>query len=313
MLVPLTDLFEIRNGNSLELLSCDQDAKGLPFISRSSANNGMVCRVIELDDVQPMAAYCITVALGGSVLSSFFQTEAFYTSFHIQCLYPKVKLSQQEMLYYCAAIEANKYRYNYGRQANKTLKQIKVPSPSSISSTIKTYRLDNVFDVSSTSDTKIALNTQSWSWFNYSDIFNITTSKDNNLVEAIDGNTPYISSTQMKNGVSQWINAEPSQESNTITVARNGSVGSAFYQPIEYVASPDDVRIFSPKFKMNKYIGIFLTTLIEQEKYRYAYGRKFGTKRMQSSKIKLPVTPTGEPDWLFMENYIKSLPYSSNL
>ena len=30
-------------------------------------------------------------------------------------------------------------------------------------------------------------------------------------------------------------------------------------------------------------------------------------------KIKLPVTPSGEPDWKFMENYIKSLPYSKHI
>jgi hypothetical protein len=32
-----------------------------------------------------------------------------------------------------------------------------------------------------------------------------------------------------------------------------------------------------------------------------------------NAKIKLPATPQGEPDWEFMENYIKSLPYSSSL
>ena len=52
---------------------------------------------------------------------------------------------------------------------------------------------------------------------------------------------------------------------------------------------------------------------IEQEKYRYAYGRKFGSKRMKKTIIKLPVTKEGLPDWLFMENYIKSLSYSANI
>lgn len=34
---------------------------------------------------------------------------------------------------------------------------------------------------------------------------------------------------------------------------------------------------------------------------------------MQGSRIKLPITPEGTPDWEFMENYIKSLPYSDRL
>ena len=31
------------------------------------------------------------------------------------------------------------------------------------------------------------------------------------------------------------------------------------------------------------------------------------------TRIKLPVTPSGEPDWQFMEDYIKSLPFSRNI
>ena len=34
---------------------------------------------------------------------------------------------------------------------------------------------------------------------------------------------------------------------------------------------------------------------------------------IEDTDIKLPVTPNGEPDWRFMEDYIKSLPYSKNL
>ena len=31
------------------------------------------------------------------------------------------------------------------------------------------------------------------------------------------------------------------------------------------------------------------------------------------TKIKLPVTAEGKPDWQFMEDYIKSLPFSKNI
>jgi hypothetical protein len=99
----------------------------------------------------------------------------------------------------------------------------------------------------------------------------------------------------------------------SITVANDGSVGSTFYQP----------RVFSASYKVNvirlkegildKYLAMFLITLIEREKYRYAYGRKFGLERMKQTKIKLPVTPVGSPDWQWMEEYIRGLPYSLSL
>ena len=58
---------------------------------------------------------------------------------------------------------------------------------------------------------------------------------------------------------------------------------------------------------------MFLATLINQEKYRYNYGRKRSQERLKKSFIKLPVTSEGVPDWQFMEDYIKSLPCSENL
>jgi len=36
-------------------------------------------------------------------------------------------------------------------------------------------------------------------------------------------------------------------------------------------------------------------------------------ERLEGFKIKLPIDNKHNPDWEFMENYIKSLPYSSNL
>lgn len=126
-LIKLSDIFEIKNSKSLELINCEEVENGICFISRTSANNGVVARVKQLDDLEPMPANAITVALGGSVLSSFYQEEPFYTAFHIACLYPKIEMSKEEMQYYCAIIELNKYRYNFGRQANKTLKGILVP------------------------------------------------------------------------------------------------------------------------------------------------------------------------------------------
>jgi type I restriction enzyme M protein len=58
---------------------------------------------------------------------------------------------------------------------------------------------------------------------------------------------------------------------------------------------------------------MFLTTIIRLEKYRFNYGRKWNKKRMEESSIKLPSTAGGKPDWRFMEDFIKGLPYSSGL
>jgi hypothetical protein len=99
---------------------------------------------------------------------------------------------------------------------------------------------------------------------------------------------------------------------NVIGVNRNGSIAEAFYQPVPF-CSTEDVHIFKPKFKINQYIALFMSTLIKREKYRYNYGRKWGIGRMKISKIKLPVASDGEPDFKFMEEYIKTLPFSKQI
>jgi hypothetical protein len=58
---------------------------------------------------------------------------------------------------------------------------------------------------------------------------------------------------------------------------------------------------------------MFLITIIRKEKFRFNYGRKWHMQRMKESKIKLPVTKAGKPDWIYMENYIKQLPFSDEI
>lgn len=67
------------------------------------------------------------------------------------------------------------------------------------------------------------------------------------------------------------------------------------------------------KIQLTPEAALFICTLIRLEKYRFNYGRKWHLERMRESIIKLPVTANGAPDWAFMERYIKTFPYSSQL
>jgi hypothetical protein len=90
-------------------------------------------------------------------------------------------------------------------------------------------------------------------------------------------------------------------------------VGCAFYQPIPFTCSHDVNPIYLISRDLNQYLGLFICAVIELEKFRWAYGRKWRPVRMPSSVIKLPVDERGDPDFQFMEDYIKSLPFSLNI
>lgn len=128
-LVPLADLFEVKYGSNLELNALTLDPDGINFVSRTARNNGVSARVAELSDKEPIEAGVLTVAAGGSVLATFVQPEPFYSGRDLYYLRPLVTLTLEQKLFCCMSIKANRYRYNYGRQANKTLRELRIPDP----------------------------------------------------------------------------------------------------------------------------------------------------------------------------------------
>ncbi len=90
-------------------------------------------------------------------------------------------------------------------------------------------------------------------------------------------------------------------------------LANVFYHGYEYFGD-DNVHTLSFKGDdRNIYVKMYLTTLLKKLKIKYAYGRQVRLKRLYEEYIYLPVNQSGNPDWLFMENYIKSLPYSASL
>ena len=128
--VPLGDIFDIRYGQSLELnrLVQTESPNGVNFVSRTTQGNGISARVELPNGVQPSPAHTLSCALGGTPLTSFYQPEAYVCGRDVSVLRPKLSMTKIEMLWWKTAIEANKYRYSYGRQANRTLSSLPVPS-----------------------------------------------------------------------------------------------------------------------------------------------------------------------------------------
>ena len=130
----ISDLFEVKYGVNLELNICEEttldDKEAINFVSRSKQNNGVTAYVKKIQNLEPQEAGFITVAGGGSsVLSTFVQTKPFYSGRDLYLLIPKSEMSIYCKLYIRTIIMSNKYKYSFGRQANKTLGQIKLELP----------------------------------------------------------------------------------------------------------------------------------------------------------------------------------------
>ena len=168
------------------------------------------------------------------------------------------------------------------------------------------------------------LNTTKWKEFVLGRLFVIKKGKRLTSAEQEDGGNNYIGAIDSNNGIANHISQAPIHKGNTISLSYNGSVGEAFYQKDPYWAT-DDVNVLYSKYeKFNEQIGLFIATVLRQEKYKFSYGRKWTLDNMNITIIKLPAQRNDDgtiyldtskkysddgyvPDWEWMENYIKSL------
>ena len=168
------------------------------------------------------------------------------------------------------------------------------------------------------------LNVDEWKEFYLGRLFDIRKGKRLTSADQEEGDNNYIGAIDSNNGVANHIGQPPIHEGNTISLSYNGSVGEAFYQCEPYWATDDVNALYCNYEGFNQYIGLFIATVIRNEKYKFSYGRKWTLENMNASIIRLPIqhNPDGTPyidpdctyseegyvpDWQFMEDYIKSL------
>lgn len=123
------------------------------------------------------------------------------------------------------------------------------------------------------------------------------------------GNIPYISSTSMNNGVDNFIGNKTNVRifSDCLTIANSGSVGASFYQPYKFVASDHVTHL--KKENMSKYVYMFISTLTNRFSEKYNFNREINDARISREKIMLPVNKKNQPDFEYMEQYMKNITY----
>lgn len=314
----IKDLFIITQGKNLELSNLEIASDGdeyVNFVSRTSNNNGVVAKVKKIDGISPMEAGNITCAVGGSVLSTFVQNKPYYHGFHLFTLIPKKKMEMVEKLYYSHIINENKYKYSYGRQANKTLAEIELPEE--IPEWLNSFDL-NKYDLmiqTKNEQSSTPLNIITWKEFKIKDIFELKNCKCSNASDLIDGNDiPYIGAKKNENGIMKYVKYDENlvSKGNCIIFICDGqgSVGYSNYNEYDFIGSTTLTTGYNKK--LNRYNGLFLVTILDKERPKYSFGRKY-KKSLPNTIINLPITSLGEIDWDFMENYIKKLPYADKI
>lgn len=150
------------------------------------------------------------------------------------------------------------------------------------------------------------IDTSKWEAFPISMLFSVVKGTRLTKANMRDGNINFIGASAINNGITAHIaNDEHIHPENTITITYNGSVGEAFYQDKIFWAS-DDVNVLYPEFALNKYIALFIIPVLKQAGEKYAFIDKWKKEDMEKDCILLPVDDNHQPDFSYMESYMKN-------
>lgn len=345
-------LFDIKKGK--RLTAEDQEVGNNLYIGAIDSNNGVANHIGQ----EPIhEGNTISLSYNGSVGEAFYQAEPYWATDDVNALYSKYEGFNEFIgLFMVATIRQEKYRFSYGRKwtlenMNNTdiclpirynsdrspyIDSTKfysdegyVPDWDFMESYIKSLHYKPL-TTKNTNGRTLELKTKEWKRFYLGRLFDIKKGKRLTSEDQEEGNNLYIGAIDSNNGVANHIGQSPIHKGNTISLSYNGSVGEAFYQPDPYWAT-DDVNVLYSKYSgFNKYVGLFIATVIRQEKYRFSYGRKWTLENMVNTEICLPIRYNSNdlpyiddtnkysdegyiPDWQFMEDYIKSLPYGDRI
>ena len=310
----LDQVFDLRYGHSLELnaLTPVESPEGVNFVSRAMGNNGVTARVAV--DVEPAKSGEMTVALSGNgVLSTFVQPEPFVCGYHVMILTAKdPSMTVTEKLWWARCIWENRYRFSYGRQANRTLGSLLLPTE--VPEWVHSTELPTHDGLAKSVGRPVALTDPTgpeWRDYQLQDLFEVKKGRRVTKADRSPGATRFIGASEKNNGITDLADLAPIYPSGTLTVVYNGnSVGNAFFQNQEYFAC-DDVNVLVPKYPMSCWVQLFIAAIIRHGRSRFTYGYKWTLARMKATTVRLPVDVHGDPNWLYMESFMKGLPFSA--
>ena len=84
-----------------------------------------------------------------------------------------------------------------------------------------------------------------------------------------------------------------------------GSIGLSIYKHEDFVGTTTVKAGRCPQ--LNRYIGMFITTVADTVRGKYNFGYKRNEKNLKKETVTLPVTPEGTPDWKYMDSYMRHI------
>lgn len=300
------------------------DEKAIPYVTRTEPNNSVECFV--LNDGKLKIEQGNALVIGDTTATVSWQEENFVAGDHIVVVYADW-LNKWTGLYISCLLNKERYKYCYGRAfiiesiknteiylpAKKNLDENYIPDWKYIEDYMKNISIS--IPKTRNAKTNNIVDTNDWKFFEIGKLFHLEAGKVSSTEVLIDGNDIfYCGAKKDENGIiaKYAYNDKYVSKGNCIVFICDGqgAVGYNNYMDRDFIATVNLMLGYNEH--LNKYNGLFLVSLLDLERPKFSFGRK-RKKTLADTKIKLPAKLNEkneyEPDWQYMEDYIKSLPY----
>ena len=305
-----------------KMSSIPEENGDTPFVSSTSINNG----ISSFCNETPILGNCITVSTNGDCFDAFYQPNPIVVSNDVDVLYND-KLNKYNALFICTVLRLEKFKWDYGRKPknNKVYKTIiKLPVKNQddiepdwdyMTDCIRQLWVNNISDDRNNNQ---SINVTKWKQFPFVEVFDLGigkgTPQTKESVQPCGCKDPnrilYVTRTDLNNGAVGFVLNDENfdvEPGNAIIIG--DTTATCFYQENEFITGDHIVVLRSSH--LNKYTGLFISTMVKNEHYRFSYGRAFKKSLIEASTILLPQTDDGKINWEYMEKTIKDIKFGN--
>ena len=146
-----------------------------------------------------------------------------------------------------------------------------------------------------------------WKEFRVGNYFHGIRGTSRKMQELDDGLTPIIAAARYNQGIAGYYNV-PSEYENAITISCNGvGCGSTYYHDYPFAITGDAI-VLENIGKVPQGALHFIASVYDAYFSRkYSYADKCSADKAEAELIALPATSDGQPDWDYMESYMKAV------
>lgn len=287
------------------------------YITTSGFNNGITNTCEEATH----QGNCITVASDCAMGASFYQEEAFTTSNIVSTLtpLPHTPLNKYNALFLCAIIFGKRaefgwlgFKMSVDRVRNLRVKLPTTPDGApdwaymeSYMANLETKVAESLTLLQAAKDAeKKKVDTREWGEFRVGELFAQERGKEKAPKQNEPGDCPLIQETNNNNGFDRMVVPTKVIKGNSITVSINYAQ-NVFYQADDFCASVNIAVLRNNH--LNRYNSQFVCSVLRNAHQKFDYTSKISKELLNKEMIMLPVDKTGQPDWAYMEEYMRKM------